>query len=51
MSGQKWQLLMSFKPLIGFFLVVRLYSSEETYIRLELPFHAELNGIRPNSVY
>ena len=47
-SGQKWQLFKHFKPRDGSFSVVTLYISEET---LESPFHAELNGHCPNSVY
>ena len=33
-----------FKPLNDSFSVVNLYIFEETYISLESPFHAELNG-------
>ena len=31
--------------------VISLYIFEETYILLESPVHAELNGLCPNSVY
>ena len=51
MSGQKRQLFECFKPLNNSFSVVSLYIFEETYILLESPFHTELNGFCPNSVY
>ena len=51
MSGEKWRLFEHFKPLNNSFSVVNLYIFEETYILLELPFHMELNGLCPNSVY
>ena len=39
-----------FKPLNDSFSVVSLYIFEETCILLESPFHAELNGLCPNSI-
>ena len=51
MSGQKRQLFECFKPLNNSFSVVSLYIFKETYILLESPFHTELNGFCPNSVY
>ena len=51
MSTQKQQLLKRFKPLSDSFSVVSLYIFELTYLLLELPFHVELNGLCPNSVY
>ena len=50
-SGQKRLLVKRFKSLIGSFSVSSLLIFEETYILLESPFHAELNGVCPNSVY
>ena len=40
-----------FKPLNDSFSVASLHIFEETYILLESPFHTELNGLCPNSVY
>ena len=51
MSGQKRELFEHFKTLNDSFSVVGLYILEETYILIELPFHVELNGRCPNSVY
>ena len=48
-SGQKRNLYL--KPFNGYFPVVGLYACEETCILLKSPFHAELNGQYPNSVY
>ena len=50
MSSQKWQIFEPFKPLNNLFSVVSLYIFKETYL-LESPFHAELNGLCPKSVY
>ena len=47
----KRQLFERFKPLNDFFSVVKLFIFEETYILLESPFHTELNGLCPISVY
>ena len=51
MRGQKLQLFEHFKPLNDSFSVVSFYIFNETYILLESPFHTELNGLFPNSVY
>ena len=44
----KTAIICAFKPLNDSFSVISL---EEIYILLELPFHTELNGFCPNSVY
>ena len=51
MSNQKRLLFDCLKPLKDSFYVGIFYIIEETYILLELPFHTELNGLCPNSVY
>ena len=50
MSGQQWQLFKHFKSLNNLFSVVILYIFEETYILLESPFLAQLNGLCFNSI-
>ena len=50
-SGQKRQLFERFKPLNHYFSVASLYIFDKTYILLESPFHTELNGVCPNSIY
>ena len=48
MSGQKRLLFEHLRPLNDSFPVVSLYIFEET---LELPFHAELNGLHIPTSY
>ena len=50
MSVQKQQLFKHFKTTNGSFSVVSHCIFEVTCILLESPFHAELNGLCPNSV-
>ena len=51
MSVKKQQLFKHFKTINGSFSVVSICIFEETCILLELPFHADLNGLCPNAVY
>ena len=50
-SGHKWHLFKYFEALNIDFSVVILCIFEDTCTVLELPFHVELNGFCPNSVY
>ena len=51
MSIQEWQLFKCFKTTNDSFSVVNHCIFEETCILLKSPFHAEWNGLYPNSVY